>query len=159
MTNISSQVLLFSLSLPVLLHFILSHFMSLRLYLSLYFSHLLKKYFSYLSDCLITDLKAVYVVKVSFLVHSWVAFTVFEVCADVQLYRIIFVSKNLVDLVEIWPWETLSSSPPSLSTDFSSEYFCLGVHTDKLHCQTSFSDDCGCCILCVQLERVWTTFC
>lgn len=44
----------------------------------------LKSLFSYLSDCLITDLEAVYVVMVSFLVDSYLVLSVLEVCADVM---------------------------------------------------------------------------
>lgn len=63
--------------------------------------------------------------------------------------QVLFISPSLLLLLSCFP----------LSFHYSSEYFCPSVHIVQLHCRTSLSDDWGCCVLCVQLERVFGPLC
>lgn len=63
--------------------------------------------------------------------------------------QVFFISPSLLLLLSCFP----------LSFYYSSEYFCPSVHIVQLHCRTSLSDDWGCCILCVELERVFGPLC
>lgn len=79
MTNISGTVLS---CLPLLLCLLL--FLCLQGFFDFFdLSRLFLKPFSHLSDCLITDLEAFYVVKVSFgVVDSYILYSVLEITGD-----------------------------------------------------------------------------